>query len=501
MSSPQFSEKTLTLQERVRSKARSLLAERRAEKDRANPHKFTEDPAGFARVILREHLWSKQREIAESVRDNRRTSVPSCHDAGKSFLAARIACWWLTTNPIGDAFVVTSAPTAVQVKVILWREINRAHRRGNLPGKVNQLEWFMGGELVGFGRKPSDVDMTGFQGIHARKVLVIFDEACGIPKLLWDAADTLITNDESRFLAIGNPDDPSSHFATVSKPGSGWNTISIDAMETPNLTGEEVPDALRPLLIGKTWIEEKRKSWGEDSPLYIAKVRGQFPEIADDALISAVWVREAVDRDLPDEGDNELGVDVARYGNDESVVAHRKGGRARLYRTSRNRATTHLVGMVVSAIRDTGATRVKIDDIGVGGGVTDRLQELRREGVHNAEIVPINVGGSVTSEKLKPVFFNLRAELHWMMRERFRTGTIDIEADEDLQGQAVAMKYELKSNGQIQIESKDDMKDRKLPSPDRFEALMLAFAPAKGALVFALPGSVVTTPIGQAVNQ
>ena len=200
------------------------------------------DPVVWIREVLGETPWSKQREIAMSVRDNRRTAVQSCHDVGKSFIASRIVSWWIAAHPPGEAFVVTSAPTFQQVRAILWREIGKAHAKGNLIGSTTETEWKIGKELVGFGRKPSDYSPTAFQGIHARYVLVVLDEACGIPESLWDAADTLITNDSSRILAIGNPDDPTSEFAKICQPNTDWHKICISAFDSPNFTGARLAD-------------------------------------------------------------------------------------------------------------------------------------------------------------------------------------------------------------------------------------------------------------------
>src|SRR5262249_55451908 len=161
------------------------------------------DPVLWCQQRLGETLWSKQKDILYSVRDYRKTAVMSCHEIGKSFLAGRIVAWWLDVWPPGEAFVVTSAPTGAQVQAILWKEIGRAHAKGNLRGRVTQTEWHLrmpagNEELIAFGRKPSDYSPTSFQGIHARRVLYVFDEACGMPGSLWEAADSLIANDLSK---------------------------------------------------------------------------------------------------------------------------------------------------------------------------------------------------------------------------------------------------------------------------------------------------------------
>lgn len=489
-----------TLKALVRAK-RAMQATKDFEVDAKlrNFQRYVDQPVAFVQEALGGFLWSKQRDICNSVVKNRRTAVQSCHDVGKSAVAARIAAWWLACHKPGEAFVVTSAPTWRQVRNILWREITRLHKKAELPGRVNQTEWFIDDQIVAFGTSPADTDPTAFQGIHEKFVLVIFDEACGIAKLLWDAADTLVTNEFSRIVAIGNPDDPSTEFFTVCKPGSGWEVITISAFESPNFTNEPVPDFLRPLLISPVWVQEKQKKWGETSPLYSAKVLGLFPENADDGLISIKDLRAAVTRELPESLPVEVGVDVARYGNDKTVIIVRRGPVARVHKKYGKKSLMETVGWCVEAINETQCTRIKIDDSGVGGGVTDRLIEVKLEKVNEAEealrvhpqdqaaidklrvwsrleIVPVNVGEGPATSTTTERFQNLRAELHWMMRERFVEGDIDIEDDDDVLSQASGIRYRQNSKGKLQIESKDDMKKRGLPSPDDFDALVLAYA-------------------------
>ena len=129
------------------------------------------DPEKWVRERLGGEIWSKQLEIMESVRDNRRTAVRSCHSAGKSHIAAATACWWIDSHEVGEAFVVTTAPTFPQVRAILWRYMNRMHAKAKLPGTMHQTEWSLGNELVAFGRKPSDHTESAFSGMHAPKVL------------------------------------------------------------------------------------------------------------------------------------------------------------------------------------------------------------------------------------------------------------------------------------------------------------------------------------------
>jgi hypothetical protein len=440
-----------------------------------------DDPVAWVARRLREHLWSKQAEIARSVRDHRRTAVHSCHSAGKSFIAARLAAWWLETHEAGTAFVVTTAPTYRQVRAVLWREIARAHAKGKLRGHVNQTEWWIDSELVAVGYKPADHDQAAFQGIHAWYVLVIIDEAAGVPKELWDAASSLISNEDSRLLAIGNPDDPGSYFAGVCQPGSGWNVIGIDALESPNFTGEEVPDALRPLLVSPTWERERAAEWGEESPLYVARVRGQFPDAVTDALIPLSWVRRCqadplgptLERAWSRTTPIELGVDVGA-GGDRTVIYARAGARATLQWRGQTPDPMEVVGRVVAAINETGAGSVKVDAIGIGWGVCGRLEELREQGVHRAVINGINVGAAPRDPTK---FGKLRDEIWWEVgRELSRTQGWDLrDVDDVTVGQLIAPKYAPDSAGRVKVERKEDTKARLGRSPDDADALLLAF--------------------------
>ena len=458
------------------------------------PSPHIDDPVGWVSERLGEHLWSKQREIAESVRDNRYTAVASCHDAGKSFVASRLVCWWLDVHPPGDAFAVTTAPTAPQVSAILWREIRRAHRKGGLKGYITQgnvPEWKLGdGESIGYGRKPADDDQAAFQGIHTLYPLIVVDEACGVPKNLFDAVDALATNENARVLAIGNPDDPSSHFSKVCKPGSGWHVIHIDGLATPNMTAdaiaghreladlftrlglepstEDVPDGLRPLLLSPLWVWERIKRWGVTSPIFTAKVRGTFPEIGHDTLITPAMIRAAQERSLAPGPRSILGVDVARFGLDRTVIALSQWPRTRIVAEYAKLATTATTGHVIAAKREHGAHEIRVDGVGVGGGVVDQLVE------QGQDVLDMQAGaGAVDNEH----FLNARAEWYWALRERFEQGDVDLDPDDDdLAAQLGAMKYRYTSRGQVQIESKEDMKKRGLPSPDRADAVMLTAA-------------------------
>lgn len=430
-------------------------------------------PLEWTRKRRKRHLWSKQVDICESVVKNRYTAVQSCHGTGKSFIAANLAAWWIDQHPLGEAFVVTSAPTAPQVEAILWREISVAHEEGNLPGRITWGQvpaWKIGDRMVAFGRKPADYSdpnraMQAFQGIHARFVLIILDEACGIPKWLWDASKTLVTNDNSRILAIGNPDDPASEFEKMCRPGSGWNNIRVSARDLPAYTGEKIPVALSEMLTGKDWVEERKLDWGEGSPLWMSKILGLFPDLSDDTLISPRWIREAIERTLEIFTVGNLGGDVARSGQAETCVYRNRNGFIRIEYTGFKQDTVKTQNAFAHVLARTGCP-MWIDIDGVGAGPYDNL---RADGKN---VLPFQGGLRAYNPDR---YRNRRAEEYWGLRDEFEQGLVDIDLlDEKLQNQLQSLKFGYTSRGQIYIETKEDMEKRGLPSPDRADAVMMS---------------------------
>ena len=142
------------------------------------------------------------------------------------------------------------------------------------------------------------------------------DEACGVPKSIFDAVDSLATNENARVLAIGNPDDPASHFAQICKPGSGWHVITVSAFDTPAYTGEKVPEELLPLLVSPEWAAERKLRWRVTSPIYQSKVLGEFPDLSDETLILPKWIEAAHKRSLQRIKRPIIAADIARFGED-----------------------------------------------------------------------------------------------------------------------------------------------------------------------------------------
>jgi hypothetical protein len=492
----------------------------RAAQEEFNRRRWLKDPVAFCTERLGEFLWSKQREVMRAVRDHRLVAVPSAHATGKSFLAARLVLWWIETHPPGTATVVTTASTWKQVEVVLWKELRRAHTKAKLKGYTNRTEWacpIEGGdgratEIVAFGHRPADTDPSAFQGIHNQYVLVIIDEAVGVPKLLWESADSLTSNEDSRIVAFGNPTDPVCEFAEVCKPTTDWHVIKISAFDTPNVyrcenkvnrdgrieacgwegqwntTGqhnacpdcsvllplkEAVPDEIRRSLVSYVWVKEKAKRWGRTNPLYISRVLGEFPEFNTDSLIPTSWIRKAQERweTLTDGQPVELGVDFGG-GADKNVIASRRGRRVRIEWDDHQPDTMKTAQNVIRHLRITGATIAKLDYIGIGRGAGDYLKK------DGHPVMLVEVGNAAVDNE---AYLNLRAEAYWNLRELFRPENPDCVAidptDDELEAQLLDIRYQANS-GRIQIESKESMKRRGRNSPDKADAVMLACLPS-----------------------
>lgn len=461
--------------------------------DAATAEDYRRDPALWSHDKLGEHLWSAQVRIAESVRDHRLTAVQSSHGVGKSFLASRVASWWLDTHPPGEAFVVTTAPTGDQVKAILWAEINKAFAKAEargtpLPGRINETDWKFGKFLIAFGRKPSDYNPHAFQGIHAKYVLVIIDEACGVHKQFWTAALAIATGENCRVLAIGNPDDPGSYFARVCV-SPRWHNIEISAFDSPNFTDEPVPDELRPMLVGQAYVEDMAAEYGTGSPVYISKVLGQFPKDADDGVVRLSALRACavpVERDRLDAEllPVEIGVDVGA-GGDETCIRERRGMVVGREWRTRDTDSEAVVKKIMQAIRTTGATSVKVDSIGIGWGIVGSLREKRNRGEHAASVHGVNVSESSTRPDRFP---RLRSQIWWEIGRKLSEdlgwdfSQLDEEDRERLVSQLTAPKYSIDAAGRVVVEPKDETKKRIGRSPDNADALLLAFyTPPGGA--------------------
>lgn len=433
--------------------------------------RIREDPASFIGHWFGVDIWDKQRDIAESVRDHRRTAVKSCHGAGKSFIAARVALWFLHAYP--SSIVLTTAPTQNQVEQILWREIRTATQsaKRQLLGRCLNVRYDIAPDWYGLGFKAADTQPDRFQGFHAEHALVVIDEAAGVAPAVYEALDAVMTSENARMLLIGNPTNPSGVFYDACHSDRAlYNLITIAAEDTPNIKAGRT---IRPYLITQSWIDDVTSKFGEDSAYVQSRVHAQFPRSGTDNLIALGWVEASAARIdgvnlAPDAGPVDAGVDVARTGEDETVIYLRRGLDVLGFEAWNGYDLMQSVGRIRNALEPYPVGKIKVDVIGMGAGVADRLREL------GYDVVDVNVSTSASDAEKWP---NLRHELWWELRELFHRNEVNGVIDETTMGQLTSVKYSFDSRHSMPIiESKEQMKKRGLKSPDRAEALMLAFA-------------------------
>jgi hypothetical protein len=429
------------------------------------------DPVWFCRTVLGFEPWSKQRAVLEAVRDHRRVAVRSAHGVGKTAIAARLVLWYLAAFPGSN--VITTASTWTQVREQLWRELTVAYHAsgGFFTGTLTDTRLELGPDWFALGLSTDRPE--AFAGYHAERLLVVVDEASGVGEPVWEAAESLLTTPKARLFAIGNPLRPSGAFyRAFTSERELYRLLSISALESPAVTGEALPAKVLSRLVGPDWIEGRRVAWGEGSPLWQARVLGEFPTTADDTVVSIRDVEAAQSRKLPAGEPVVVACDVARYGSDQTVIAVRRGSRVRIARAYVGRDLMRTVGAIVDVGREVArdgvaahAIRYVVDDVGVGGGVTDRLREL-------GYVVEAFNGGS--RARLAEDYPNRRSEAWFSFAEQLPV--VDLDQDEQLAADLVAPRYRLDSHGRRVVESKAETKKRLGRSPDRADAVLMAFA-------------------------
>ena len=430
-------------------------------------------------------LFEKQRQILESVRDNRVTYVKACHASTKTRTAAYATHWFLQAWPL-QSKVLTTAPTWSQIVDNLWREIRGLHAVAQsrpivLGGRMLQSEYDI--EPQWFAKGQSSDRGINFQGLHSPNILVIIDEADGIPKDIWEALDGILTSDNSRLLAIGNPINPRSEFKrrvdlAVGRPNE--RVIQIRAEDTPNIAEHKI---VYPFLITPEWVRYALENYGgASSRLYISKVLAEWPDESVDTLIPIEWLMRARSKTVPS-GLITLGIDVARYGSDRSVRTVLSGGQLIRSSAAGKEDTMKTVSRALMDIEMEAPRNVAVDVTGIGSGVYDRLVEIKGP---TFPIVAVDNGAKASNPDR---FVNLGAEMWWRVREAFERNEIglasnDVEALDELIADLNRPTYEYVREAKLKIDkfglpfgvsehSLSD-EDRARRSPDRGDSYVLA---------------------------
>ena len=338
-----------------------------------------------------------------------------------------------------------------------------------LGGSMFNTRWELAEDRYAMGLSAESADE--FQGFHCPNMLIVVDEAEGVSDEIYEGIESVMTSAQPRLLLIGNPTTMSGAFRRAfHEERRLYHTITISALDSPNVRENRIVVAG---LTTAQWVEERREIWGEKNPIYRARVLGEFPDQEEDTLISLSALETAADGDRLDyeqpgamQDKVVLGVDVARYGSDRSVIVRRRGSIVEDIQSFRSLDTMAFARQVAAAVREYDPEYVCIDEIGVGAGVVDWL---RQEG---HPVRGINAGRSARDNRQ---FCNLRTEGYWRLRDLFAAGEIRIPPDNELMGELAAIKYGHDRQGRVRLEGKDDMRRRGLPSPDKADALMLAF--------------------------
>lgn len=470
----------------------AAISERQRRKDK---DRYFHDPVLWAKEIAGVHLWTKQAEIANSLRGNKNVAVKAGHGVGKSFLVAVLIGWWIDTR-YPNAFVASTAPSTAQIGAIVWRELRALYKmieqRYNeglidhkLPGAINRdnknNEWKdRDGTLIGFGRKPPDgKEDDNFQGIHAGYVLAIGDEAVGLSKKMITSLRNITSNEDSRVILIANPTNPASYMAEIFKKNgevkedeellSTWALHTISVFDSPNFTDEKehIPEPVLKKLTGPQYVADMLNDHGEDDPMYISRVLGEFAFDRGNALIKYGDVAVAWDTDIVPslESQPEIGVDVARYGADLSVAYVNHDGQIRLLKSWGKSSGTDTAREIHKLALDHGARAVKIDGTGLGGPIVDMVAELAENRYTVVDLMP--AGASPDKKR----WHNVRAYWWDEFRRMLHRGEVDLDHEDDtLSTELMTPEYKFSKANALLVESKDDMRQRNIKSPDFADA-------------------------------
>jgi hypothetical protein len=401
-----------------------------------------------------------QIEALNAVRDNKRVAGASGHGIGKTAFVAWIIHWFMATRP--NPQVVVTANTKNQLDSKTWRELAKWNQKA-LNGhwfevKATRMELKDSPETWFASAIPwTEHNSESFAGTHEEHVLVVFDEASAIADVIWDVVEGAMTTPGARWVALGNPTRNTGRFRECwGRFRHRWHTMQVDSRKAK--------------MADQTQIAEWIADYGEDSDFVRVRVKGEFPKSSSAQLVSSALVDAAIEykavgyEKLP----LILGVDVARFGDDQTVICARRGRKVYPLSKFRELDTMQVAGHVAAAIKTLKPALVNIDIGAMGAGVVDRLRE------QGYDVRGVNFGGQPV-DKIK--FANKRAEMWGEALEWLKEGG-DLPDDYELKQDLIGPEYSYTSSQQLLLEKKESMKRRGLSSPDCADAFALTFAAA-----------------------
>lgn len=438
-----------------------------------NPVWFAEDMLGF-----KADNW--QQEVLMALAQHPKVSIRSGQGVGKTGLESIALTWYLLTRPFPK--VVATAPTKQQLYDVLWAEV----AKWLVGSKVERfLEWtktkiyMKGYSERWWATAKTATRPENMQGFHEDYMLFVVDEASGVADPIMEAILGTLSGAENKLLMCGNPTRTSGTFYdSHNRDRDLYKTFKVSSMDSPRTSKEN--------------IEMLKRKYHEGSDPWRVRVLGEFPKGESDSLISLEVVEHATTRQISIASDFtlHLGTDIARYGDDETIIAPRIGGKVFDLQKYSKQSTMETVGHILrtadkfrSLYPQINRVKIKNDDDGLGAGVTDRLKEVVREQNLGYEIIPIQNGSSAIE---KDKYYNKASEMWDVMREELDTNfsnflqgnepSIQLPQDDKLIKQLSNRKYSVDSKGKIQLESKKEMKKRIGESPDCADAVIYSFA-------------------------
>lgn len=417
-------------------------------------------------------------DLAESPK----VSIRSGQGVGKTSLEAIALLWFLCCFPFPR--IVATAPTKQQLHDVLWSEVSKWQSRSPLLTAI--LKWtktyiyMAGNEKRWFAVARTATKPENMQGFHEDNMLFIVDEASGVADPIMEAILGTLSGRNNKLLMCGNP---------TKTTGTFFDSHNADRA----IYKRHVVSSLDSSRTNKENIDSLIKKYGWDSNVVRVRVRGEFPAQEDDVFIGSELMDSRSDKvyELP-EGKGMphivIGVDVARFGDDETILYRNVKGHLSIAKKRRGQDLMSTVGDIVREYKCVlkenpdyyGKVYVNIDDTGLGGGVTDRLKEVKKEQkLRKLQVIPINIAEHIETDtksgkEAAEHYNDLTTHMWAVLRDLLESGDIVIDDDAETFAQVAVRKYTMASNGKLQIEPKKEMKKRGLDSPDRADALTLA---------------------------
>jgi hypothetical protein len=460
-------------------------------------------------------LWSIQQRIATQLSHRRaRIVVPSCNASGKTHLAARLALAFYDAytpgapcqfcDPDGTkggcrgSKVLTTSSKETHLRDNLWGEIRltigeMAKNGLELPGTLPPVETFLmdspGNHFI---RGQVATKEEGMQGYHAAHKLIIGDEATAVGEDVARGITSLMATGDTRLLLVFNPTTPDTYAAQMTR-SPRVEVIRITAYDTPAFTGEAVPEGSN-LTTPEFLLDLEAQGMGPGTYEWTTRVLAQFWDQGEDTLIAPAWVDAAEARESDVSSITAIGVDLAPYGTAESAIAVRSGDTLIALEAHPAGRTDHLIlgdplRMTEGQQIDPSApvprlvvrhrpTYLIYDADGVGAGAIGDFEKLWGWAVRNGHMGPHSqVIGFRGGKKVTDFYLNARSGWWWALRRRFERGRISMRVnDPKTRAQLTQMTYSISPAGAIRVETKGEMKQRGLESPDRADAIMYAYA-------------------------